>query len=106
MRTLAGGVVLPLALILGCWSRSERDPADGEEIAASAANARTGADPGASARAAPPARGKGKNTDKGGKAKDSKAKDKANLPTDWYADYDQALAQARKTGQPLLVLFH
>ena len=31
---------------------------------------------------------------------------KKRLPPGWYGDYDAALAQAKKTGQPLLVVFH
>jgi hypothetical protein len=35
-----------------------------------------------------------------------KKKESAALPPGWYANYDQALARAKATGQPLLVLFH
>lgn len=31
---------------------------------------------------------------------------KVKLPPGWFSDYDQALAQAKMSGQPLLVLFH
>ncbi|MCS7045120.1 MAG: thioredoxin family protein [Gemmataceae bacterium] len=38
--------------------------------------------------------------------KDKKSKGAKNLPPGWHGDYEQALAQAKMTGQPLLVLFH
>ena len=41
------------------------------------------------------------------KAKDKKKKnDEKSVPAGWHLDYDQALAQAKSTGKPLLVLFH
>lgn len=46
-------------------------------------------------------KGGGKKADSGKKSKDEK-----NLPAGWYGDYAQALAKAKATGQPLLVLFH
>jgi hypothetical protein len=39
-------------------------------------------------------------------AKAQKPKDESHLPAGWCADYAQALARAKSTGQPLLVLFH
>jgi hypothetical protein len=30
----------------------------------------------------------------------------ANLPAGWYLDYNAAKAQAKKSGKPLLVMFH
>jgi hypothetical protein len=45
--------------------------------------------------------GNGEKVDAGKKSKEEK-----NLPAGWYGDYAQALAKAKMTGQPLLVLFH
>ena len=45
--------------------------------------------------------------DKGeSKKKEKSTKDAKKLPAGWYSNYDEALAKAKKTGQPLLVLFH
>jgi hypothetical protein len=41
------------------------------------------------------------------KSKDKKdKKDDKIVPAGWHLDYDKAVAQARSTGKPLLVLFH
>ncbi|HXG09646.1 MAG TPA: hypothetical protein VNK04_07645 [Gemmataceae bacterium] len=48
-------------------------------------------------------RGKGKGKEA---AKAAKPNDPKSFPPGWYSNYDQALAKAKATGQPLLVLFH
>jgi hypothetical protein len=45
--------------------------------------------------------GKGKKPDAAKKPKELK-----DLPPNWFTNYDQALAQAKLNGKPLLVLFH
>jgi hypothetical protein len=41
------------------------------------------------------------------KGKDKKTKnDEKIVPAGWFLDYDKALAQAKSSGKPLLVLFH
>ena len=97
MRKLTGLVVLLLGAIHGCSTNAEMAFPPREELAATPEFV-------AQAAATPVAlpvvadRGKDKKADK--------SKDATNLPAGWYADYAQALAKAKSTGQPLLVLFH
>lgn len=59
------------------------------------------------AAAMPPALSLAADPGKGKKADTAKkSKERKNLPAGWYGDYAQAIAKAKSTGQPLLVLFH
>jgi hypothetical protein len=90
-------VPLLLGAIIGCSNNVATDPSPPAEFLATPNLV-------VQASAAPAAlplvadRGKDKKADK--------PKDASDLPAGWYADYAQALARAKSTGQPLLVLFH
>ena len=96
MRKPTGLVVLLLGAILGCSKDPDKAFAPREELRATPPVVQAAAAPAALPAVAD--RGKDKKADQSGDAKD--------LPAGWYADYAQALAKAKSTGQPLLVLFH
>lgn len=106
MRIAIGVMLLVLAVpLLGCANKPDvelpmppESPARPELVAQGAPKL---AAPKPPAPAAAPEKGKRKKAEKADKSQDAK-----NSPPGWFSNYDQALAKAKSTGQPLLVLFH